>query len=121
MATTLTREALLSKSKPIYREVDVKGFGRVGIRQQSEMRRIQRTNQLFDGSGNVNPMHADRRRVYMLIDQLMVDESTPMFSESDIETLMDGGSEHYDPLITAIGEFNKSVDPEKNDGGESNE
>lgn len=119
MATTLTKELLVNKAKPVYREVDVKGFGRVGIRQRSELKRLRRTNQLFDDLGNRVQIHHDRRRAYLLIDQLMIDENTPMFSESDLDSIMDLGSEHFDPLIVAINQFNEEL--EKNELGESDD
>lgn len=119
MTTTLTREALLDKTKLVYKEVDVPGFGRVGIRQQSEMKRMARTNQLFDKDGNVSDFHNDRRRAYLLVDQLMIDDQTPMFSEGDVEQLMEQGSDHFDMLVAAIKLFNNEIEPEKNESGES--
>lgn len=121
MPTTLTREQLLAKGKPTYEEVEVPGFGVVGIRQRSELKRMQRLRQLFKNkdSDEVDSQAADRRNVYAIIDQVMVDENTPMFTNADVETLSDMKEGTLDPLIVAINEFNERVDPEKKDTGES--
>lgn len=119
MTTTLTREALLQKAKPKYEEVEIPGYGTVGIRQQSELLRMRRQSQLFDASGNLADDHFARRRAYMLIDQVMVDESTPMFDSSDVDAIMQSGSESFDPLVAAVNDFNGRLDPVKNQPSES--
>ena len=81
--TTLTREALLGKAKPTYQTVEVEGFGTVGIRSCPELQRSRRISALFDAQGNLKEGHKELRRVYMIIDQVMVDEDTPMFTESN--------------------------------------
>ena len=119
VTTTLTREALLGKCQPVYKEVDVDGFGTVGLRELGETKRLRRINQMFDGKGNLDDTHSSRRRLYMIIDQVMVDESTPMFTEADIATLSELGSGKLDSLVAAIVKFNEDLDP--NGTGESSD
>lgn len=119
MATTLTKAALLEKAKPKYEEVEIPGYGTIGIRQQSELTRMRRQAQLFDATGELVEDHYERRRAYMLIDQVMVDESTPMFEASDLDAIMQSGSEAFDPLAAAVNAFNRKVDPVKNRLSES--
>ena len=119
MSTTLTREALFEKARPKYEEIDVPGFGRVGIRQRSELKRIQRINEQFDDSGNRVAKHNNLRRLYMLLDQVMVSESEPMFSESDVAELAELDGAKLDPLVAAVTAFNE--ESEKNEPGGSSD
>jgi len=109
--TTLTREALLERAKPRYEVVDVPGWGTVGIRTQLETKRARRAADHFV-NGKYQQDVADKRRAYMMIDQLMIDEETPMFQESDVEALASGNGAVYDELIYAIQQFNEEYDPE---------
>ena len=120
--TTLTREALLAKATPRFEWVEVEGFGTVGLREPSELVRSRRSAQLFDADGNLVQSHNERRRVYSIIDQVMIDETTPMFSEADLTELLALASFKLDPLYVAIQVFNAEIDPGKKDeSGESSE
>jgi len=112
MATTLTREKLLNKVKTRYEEKEIPGFGVVGIRSVSILKRSHRSGRLFDEDGNLKEVEFDRRNIYSIIDQVMVDESTPMFTEADVDLLsgMDGAL--IDPLLAAIREFNSDEEEE---------
>ena len=121
MTSTLTREALLGKAKPRYEEVDVPGFGVVGIQACSELRRSHRISKLFDANGNRLEIASVRRRVHMIIDQVMVKQGEPMFQESDVDVLLELDSEKLDPLVHAINNFNDEIEPEKKESGGSSD
>lgn len=115
MPATLTREALFDKGKPKYREVEVPGWGTVGIREVTQLLASRRAGQLFDDNGKLKNDVFALRNVYMLIDQLMVDESTPMFTEADVAELSDLGSAQVNSLLAVITNFNEEVTPQKNE------
>ena len=117
MTTTLTRDEFIQKAKRIYREVDVPGFGRVGLRQRPETSRMVEFLRYLDRNGNTNPEQAKFRRAHLIIEQVMIDENTPMFSADDIDMIGEMGSENLDQLFAAINQFNEEVDP--NAKGES--
>lgn len=105
--TTLTREALLGKGKPRYEVVDVPGIGKVGIRSVSEVRKTQRESKSVDENGKVLPDYSEKVRAWAFIDQLMVDESTPMFAESDLVAIQEMDHAITRPLFQAIKDFNR--------------
>lgn len=114
--TTLTREQLLSKvAKPRYEEVDVDGFGTIGIRERTRLQSSRRTFSLFDSRGNVDESKAALQPFWMIVDQVMVDENTPMFSESDVMTIANWPDGKADELFAAVQRFNEEVvdDPKK--------
>ena len=112
MPTTLTRELLLDKGKPRFAFVDVPHLGTVGIRSVSELRQSQRDSTFYDDEGRPREDIYSKTRAFAFVDQLMVDESTPMFSESDIPEILEMDVAIVRPLYQAIKDFN-------NDGAEA--
>ena len=106
MSTSLTREALLEKGKHRYAEVEVKDWGTVGIRSLSEFRRSARAAEMFSDEGEPDRDKAMRHRVWSIVDQLMVDENTPMFTNEDVPALLDADTYLVSTLYDAIVEFN---------------
>ncbi len=113
--TTLTREKLFKKAKVRYQVVEVPGFGKVGIRSGGEVQRSRRAARMWDGDGNPIEESFAQRRVHAIIDQVMVDESTPMFSDKDAKDLGALDSNELDPLFAAITKFNEVEDVGKKD------
>ena len=114
MTTTLTKEALLDKCKARYEEVEVEGFGTVGIRSVSPVKQSLRTSSYFDDDGKFSEAEGAKRDIYKLIDQVMIDENTPMFTDADFSALDALDSAKLDPLFAAINIFNgvqKKEDP----------
>jgi len=113
--TTLTREALkslASKNQTRYEEVDVPGFGTVGLRSQTHVQRSRRLTQLYGGGEDVQAMFG----IYRIIDQVYADKSTPMFLPEDAAWLGDTEDGFLDPLLAALDKFNqKDEDPKKTD------
>lgn len=114
--TTLTREKLFEKAKLRYQVVDVPGFGKVGIRSGGEVQRSRRAARMWDSNGNPVEESFAQRRVHAIIDQVMLDESTPMFSEKDAKDLGALDSNELDPLFAAITKFNEGEDTGKKGG-----
>lgn len=106
MTTTLTREQLLNKAKARYEKVDVPGLGTVGIRSLTRAKIDLRSSTWFDDQGNLIDEKFALRNVYMLIDQVMVDENTPMFSVDDISVVSELDGAMLNPLISAVQQFN---------------
>ena len=120
--TTLTREQLLGKAAKVrYEEVEIDGIGTVGIRQRTRLQESRRTFAMFDASGKFDNDKAVLQPFWRLIDQVMVDESTPMFSESDIATLGALPEGELDELFTAVQRFNSEVDDDPKKSVESEE
>jgi len=113
--TTLTREALFEKAARRYEVVDVDGWGKVGIRSRSQVGKSRRETAMFDDDGKLIRSVYDMRQIHMLIDQLMVDETTPMFTESDVEALGELDGVKLEPLHAAVWLFNATEDPKKTD------
>ena len=113
MPATLTREALLEQGKPKYQEVEVPGWGTVGLREVTQLLASKRAGQLFDDNGKLRDEQFALRNVHMIIDQVMVDEQTPMFTESDVVSLSDLGANQVNPLLAVITNFNDEVMPQK--------
>ncbi|HUS38142.1 MAG TPA: hypothetical protein VMX74_01760 [Pirellulales bacterium] len=111
--TTLTRELLFTKARVRYEVVDVPQFGTVGIRSRNEYTKARRTSQLFDANGDLLPEQDDRRRVYRLIDQLMIDETTPMFVDADADALGALDGDVLDNIFAAILHFDRGDDDTK--------
>lgn len=108
--TTLTRAALLEKAKkPRYETVEIEGLGIVGIRQRTRLQESHRTYMMFDDRGKLIPKQRDMQPIYRLIDQLMIDEKTPMFSESDADELASMAEGELDDLFAAVQRFNNEV------------
>lgn len=106
--TTLTREAVFDKAKPRYEVVQVEGWGTVGIKSISEVQRSRRASRFWDQDGELNEDAATMRRVHSIIDQVMVDEKTPMFSESDAKQIGELDPIMLDQLYVAIMSFNST-------------
>lgn len=120
MGTTLTREALLDKGKPRYETVEVDGVGTVGIRSVSELRRSQREYAVVGISRDPGDDAEARIRTYAIIDQIMADESTPMFTDADTEMIFGLDSALTRQLYEAIKVFNKE-EPAKKNGSVTND
>ena len=112
MATTLTRESLLGKCERRIDRVEVDGFGEVLIRSPDELTRSRRVSGLFDENGSQNQRNLSLRRVHDIIDHVMADESTPMFTERDCDAIASLDSYKLDALVMAIQAF-KDVDEKK--------
>ena len=114
----MTREQLLSKvSKPRYQEVEIEGLGTVGIRQRTRLQESRRTFSLFDSNGKVDHSKVALQPFWSIVDQVMVDEKTPMFSEADVTMLAELPVGELDALFEAVSEFNGEVvdDQKKSD------
>ena len=115
--TVLTKEALIKIAAPEFKWVEVAGMGRVGLRSVPEKKRMRRS---YEASRNGARTTGDLGfRVKMIIDQVMTDEQTPMFDESDAEMLMGLSGPKLDPLVAAIHEFNGEL--EKNEQSDSSD
>ena len=121
MPTSLTKEALKEKAQARYEEVTVDGFGVVGIRSVSPVKQSHRASKCFNENGDRVQLEIDRRDVYKLIDQLMIDENTPMFEAADVVWLSECDASRLNPLFEAVRKFN-GESLEGNDGSpDSNE
>ena len=113
---------MLGKAAKVrYEEVEIDGIGTVGIRQRTRLQESRRTFAMFDASGKFDNDKAVLQPFWRLIDQVMVDESTPMFSESDIATLGALPEGELDELFTAVQRFNSEVDDDPKKSVESEE
>jgi hypothetical protein len=105
MTTTVTRSLLLSK-QPRFEVIEVEGLGSVGIREVSESKKWRRYYQMMDTKGEAKPEAMADWEHYKLIDQLMIDEDTPLFTDADIEQIRQMPASVLDPLHDAVNTFN---------------
>mgnify|MGYP005995834671 CR=1 FL=1 len=87
LATTITKQQLLNAVKPKTKTIIVEGLGELLIRSTGEVQRAL-------------------RRIHAIVDQVMADEKTPMFTEQEARELFDSDSHMLDKIYAAIVEFN---------------
>lgn len=90
---------------------DVPGFGDVWVRSCPEVQRSQRMSALFGKDGE---RMKSLRRIHQIIDQVMADETTPMFTEKDVPELEQLDGAKLDGILAAVAFFNEGAE-EKND------
>lgn len=121
MATTITKEQLLNAVKPKSKLVQVDGIGELLIRSTGEVQRSRRTARLYDENGKLNEETFALRRIHAIVDQVMSDENTPMFTEKEAKELFDSDSHMLDKIYAAIIEFNGEEVGKKDELQDSNE
>ena len=102
MATTITKEQLLNAVKPKSKLINVDGIGELLIRSTGEVQRSRRTARLYDENGKLNEETFSLRRIHAIVDQVMADETTPMFTEKEAKKLFDSDSHVLDKIYAAI-------------------
>lgn len=117
--TTLTREILTAKCKQRYEVVEIPEWGQIGIRSTPEVKRTQRFSRMYDDNGQRIEQQRGMRRVYQIIDQVMADENTPMFTDADAAEIAQWDGEKLDYIMAAIVKFNGET--EGNEQGGSND
>lgn len=104
---SLTKAALFEQAKPRFEWVDVPPFGKIGIRSVSRLRRTQRESSYRDPeTGELIPAVLELAEAHVLIDQIMIDEQTPMFDESDAGAIGQLDAAKLGPLLEAVAVFN---------------
>jgi len=100
---SLTRKAFLKDLvvKPVSVTIDNKV---VWIRPMSEVKRSTRSVQAFDEKGELRQDYVMKRRVYAIVDQICDEEGELLFTESDIDMLLELDSAKLDPYYRAIAE-----------------
>jgi len=106
LATTITKQQLLNAVKPKTKTIIVEGLGELLIRSTGEVQRSRRTARLYDETGKLNEETFALRRIHAIVDQVMADEKTPMFTEQEARELFDSDSHMLDKIYAAIVEFN---------------
>lgn len=119
--TTITREMFIEKTAAVYKVVEIPEWGWVGIKTIKETTRTRRSMDEFDSEGKHIPAVADLRRIYRLIDQVFMDEDTPMFQESDIGWMKETNSHKMDALNLAVMTFNEEFDDMPGEPDESSD
>lgn len=103
---TLTREALRVAAKPRFEQIEIEGFGKVGIRSRSQVMAMKREASLYNPDGSPNHESMDLQAVYLIIDQICKTAEEPLFTDDDIEWLAASDASKLQPLIDAIIRFN---------------
>ena len=104
--TTITREQFLQAAPQRYDTVHVEGFGVIGLRSVSEMQKSKRLAQRYAANGQMVPIQVATQDLYAIIDHVMIDESTPMFTDADLDLLGAMDSARLAPVFEAINAFN---------------
>jgi len=118
MTTTITKETFKTKAKARYAEVDVEGWGRLGLRTVNPVLQSQRIGWIFEQKEQGNELPYHQQTVIGIVDQCMVDEATPMFTFEDIEWLAELDAAQLKGIMEAINNFNDAVEG-KSEGGSS--
>ncbi len=114
---SLTKAALLEKAQGKFAWVDdVPIFGTVGVRScpqlESSMRWVTYTDQ---ETGKIIPEERAKGPIHEIIDQIMLDETHPMFTDADFEMLAELDADKLAHLLTAIRTFNDEVEKKESD------
>ena len=109
---SITKQTLLDSCALRFEWVEIDGVGRVGIRSVPEVQLSRRRYMCLEEP------HRSLADVYMLVDQLMTDEQTPMFEEADADALGQLDGDRLDPYKQAVYAFN--APDQKKVKGESN-
>jgi hypothetical protein len=87
--------------------VDIEGFGEVGIRTCPALQASHREISYFDPqTGALVQAERAKAQIHQIIDQLMLSEDLPYFSEDDFDLLATWDAEYIGKLTAAINEFN---------------
>lgn len=104
---SLTRQQMEEKAKQKFEWVEVEGFGKVGIQSISQLQLSRRYVGYTDPTtGNTIPEELVKQNIHNLIDQIMIDEKTPMFTDEDFDKLATWRAEKLDPIYRALEIFN---------------
>ena len=110
---SLTKQQFLDNAALRFELVDVPGVGEIGVRSVPQLTVSRREVSVRDPvTGAYVPGEWEKVDVYALIDQIMVDENTPMFAEDDVEALGMLDAAKLAPFHQAVQLFNRQ-------GGES--
>lgn len=112
---TLTREKLL-KLKPQIEEIEIGGFGKAYIRNQTELQRSRRMAAMFDKNGKPDFKEQMKSRTYSIVDQLCDKDGKPLFTEGDLKEIMALDSNQLDVICDAIAEWNDAKIEKKEQG-----
>lgn len=112
----ITRDLFFKTAEPRFAWVDVEGWGRVGICEVSQLQFSRRQASYYDADGNEVEEEIAKQWVHAIIDQVMIDKDTPMFTDRDFRRLAQLSAKKLEPITLAIIEFNGPV---KNEQGES--
>jgi hypothetical protein len=104
---SLTKEKLFELAQPRFQWVEIEGFGKVGIQSVSRLRASQREASYRDPqTGELIPEELAKADLYTLVDQVMIDEKTPMFDDSDVPRIAELSAAALSNLFVAINDFN---------------
>ena len=113
---TLTKKFLLEEFKPTVSKYEHVSVGVFYIKQRTELQRCKRIGELYDKKGNVVQSVFDKRRAFLLIDQLCDEDGKCLFTDGDMKDILALESEKLDPILEAISLANGEL--EKNESGE---
>ena len=113
--TSLTKELLLAL-KPEAKKVEVEGLGVVYIKPLTELLRSRRMTEAYGKDGKLCQDYKQKMRAKMIVDQLCDEKGEPLFTDADLNDVLNLEGAKLDKLCDAIHDFNEK--PEKKDPGE---
>ena len=104
---SLTKQQFFEKAKPTVEEIDVPDFGTVWVRSVPALTVARREVSARDSTtGGYADGQMELIEFYRLIDQVMMNETEPMFSEDDIDALSQVDDRMLAPYRYAVSTFN---------------
>ena len=113
--TSLTKELLLAL-KPEAKKVEVEGLGVVYIKPLTELLRSRRMTEAYGKDGKLCQDYKQKMRAKMIVDQLCDEKGECLFTDSDLNDVLNLDGLKLDKLCDAIHDFNEKH--EKKDPGE---
>lgn len=112
---SLTKQQFLDHCADRFQFVPVPGFGDIGVRSVPKLTVSRREVSIRDPTtGAYVPEEWAKADIFALIDQIMVDEKTPMFTEADVDILGKLDAAKLAPFYDAIALFNSREPDQKN-------
>ena len=112
---TLTKAILFEKLKPVVTKCVCESLGTFYVKPRTELQRCKRLGQLYDAKGNPVMTQMEKRRAYMIIDQVCSEDGEQIFSESDLPEILSLESEKLDPILEAIQDINGELEKKDSD------
>ncbi len=113
--TSLTKELLLAL-KPEAKKVEVEGLGVVYIKPLTELLRSRRMTEAYGKDGKLCQDYKQKMRAKMIVDQLCDEKGECLFTDSDLNDVLNLDGLKLDKLCDVIHDFNEKH--EKKDPGE---
>ena len=98
---------MAEKFKPVVETLEVEGIGPILVRTCPALQRSRRYAEATDSNGRYQAKSKELQYIHMIIDQLMEDEDTPMFTDKDADEIGQWDALYMECIVAALNEWNR--------------